>query len=30
VAEQSLTVGSRPLEEAGDELTVEIIEDFPF
>ncbi|GHV12007.1 ferredoxin [Spirochaetia bacterium] len=30
VREQSLTVGSRPLEEAGDELRVESTDDFPF
>jgi formate hydrogenlyase subunit 6/NADH:ubiquinone oxidoreductase subunit I len=30
VSEQSLTVGSRPLEEAGDELRVENTDDFPF
>ncbi|GHT55785.1 ferredoxin [Spirochaetia bacterium] len=30
VREQSLTVGSRPLEEAGDELRVESSDDFPF
>ncbi|GHV86952.1 ferredoxin [Spirochaetia bacterium] len=30
VREQSLTVGSRPLEEAGDELRVENTDDFPF
>ncbi|GHV88303.1 ferredoxin [Spirochaetia bacterium] len=30
VKEQSLTVGSRPLEEAGDELRVENTGDFPF
>ncbi|GHT70540.1 ferredoxin [Spirochaetia bacterium] len=30
VPEQSLTVGSRPPEEAGDELRVESAEDFPF
>ena len=30
VPEQSLTVGSRPLEEAGDELQVESTGDFPF
>ena len=30
VAKQSLTVGSRPLEESGDELLVEDTGDFPF
>ncbi|MHC6203257.1 4Fe-4S dicluster domain-containing protein [Breznakiellaceae bacterium SP9] len=30
VPEQSLTIGSRPLEEAGDELRVESTDDFPF
>jgi ferredoxin len=30
VPEQSLTVGSRPPEEAGDELRVESTDDFPF
>ena len=30
VSEQSFTVGSRPLEEAGDELQVETTDDFPF
>ena len=30
VSEQSLTVGSRPPEEAGDELRVDMTDDFPF
>jgi ferredoxin len=30
VPEQSLTIGSRPPEENGDELKIETIEDFPF
>jgi hypothetical protein len=30
VREQTLTAGSRPAEESGDELRIENTEDFPF
>jgi ferredoxin len=30
VREQTLTIGSRPAEESGDELRVETTDDFPF